>query len=78
MKLELTPAVVGWALVFSIPPGVGATLAVYGLTGQPITSPDALTVGAGVAALLFALVVVVAGVVPEDEPDEESHWRESD
>lgn len=54
----LSRRAVGWALLFSVPPGVGVTGFVTAVIGQNTVEPMAVLAGATTAVLLFALVLL--------------------
>jgi|AntDeeMetagen134_2_1112570.scaffolds.fasta_scaffold01185_6 hypothetical protein len=57
----------GYAVLFSVPVGVGVSMGVLRMAGGGLTNP--VVVGAGVVAalVLFAFVVVMLATGPPDE-----------
>lgn len=49
-------AAIGWALLFSVPPGIGVTGYASMLMGGQLVEPRAMVVGGLVAGTIFALV----------------------
>ncbi|MFC7203440.1 hypothetical protein ACFQJC_07945 [Haloferax namakaokahaiae] len=51
---------VGYALLFSVPIGVGVTLMMTKVVAGPLTTPLVVGPGLAIAVVVFALVVVAA------------------
>ena len=51
--------VLGWALLFSLPMGVGIPLAVMRMSGAPLSAPIVFLPGVVAAAAVFAFVALV-------------------
>jgi hypothetical protein len=63
-------AVLGWALLFAAPVGVGVSAAVMRVTGQAALDPTVALPGAAAAVAVFVLVVVAAaGGSPDPDAD---------
>lgn len=71
MDVTGTAEKIGYAILFSVPPGVGVTGFVSTRTAQGDLTP--LSVGAGslTALAIFLLVVLIAFTGPEEEMEEE-------
>jgi ABC-type uncharacterized transport system permease subunit len=69
--VRVTSEGLGWALLFSVPVGVGVSLATARMSGRGFTDP--LVAGAAVlfAAPLFVVVLTAASVNQGDAPSEE-------
>ncbi len=68
-------ATVGWALLLSVPPGVGVTGYATMVIGEGLVEPMALVAGGLTAGVIFALVVASratgsAGKPPAQERDD--------
>lgn len=59
-----------WALLFSLPTGVGVALAAGRSVNAPPTIPLALTMGGVTFVVTFLLVAAAAATNPEEPPGE--------
>ena len=53
----VTRAAVGWALLFSVPPGLGVTGYASMLIGGRLVEPTAVAIGTVTAGVIFAVVL---------------------
>lgn len=72
----------GYALLLSVPPGIGVTGFVATRTARGNLTPGALGAGVLTALLIFLVVVLIAFTGPDEsratDPDREDDTRESD
>jgi hypothetical protein len=74
---NLDPEGVFWALLFSLPTGVGVALAAGKSVNAPPTIPLALAMGGVTFLVTFLLVAAAVATNPEEPPPEEPAPPES-